>query len=66
MIFATDHHAGTSIMSHLYSRASEEIPAMRQAARDEMAGVMRLFPVGEAESAPGYRYEAPLAPEDFL
>jgi three-Cys-motif partner protein len=67
MIFATDHHAGTSIMSHLYSRASEEIPAMRQAARDEMAGVLRLFDVvGEAEPAPGYRYEAPIAPEDFL
>jgi hypothetical protein len=32
-----------------------------------MAGVLRLFDVvGEAEPAPGYRYEAPIAPEDFL
>jgi three-Cys-motif partner protein len=66
MIFATDHHAGTNVMSHLYSRASEEIPAMRQAAQDDMAGVMRLFDIGEAEPAPGYRYEPPIAPEDFL
>jgi hypothetical protein len=66
MIFATDHPAETNIMSHLYSRASEEIPAMRQAARDEMAGGTRLFDIGDTESAPGYRYEAPIAPEDFL
>jgi len=26
---------------------------MRQAARDEMAGVIRLFDIGEAEPAPG-------------
>ena len=30
------------------------------------ADVMRLFDIGEAEPAPGYRYEVPIAPEDFL
>lgn len=38
MIFATDHPAGTGIMSFLYKKAASEIPAMRQAARDRAAG----------------------------
>src|SRR4051812_8551309 len=38
MVFATDHPAGTKIMSSLYTRASKEIPAMRQEARDRATG----------------------------
>jgi three-Cys-motif partner protein len=50
MIFATDHPAGTRIMSDLYAKAAEEFPAMRVEARrtrrsidDAEAGVGRLF-----------------------
>jgi three-Cys-motif partner protein len=65
MIFATDHPAGTRIMSSLYARAAAEIPAMRQAARDEAAGVLRLFDLGDLEPAGGYTYEKPLRPNEF-
>lgn len=50
MIFATDHKAGTKIMSNLYAKAAAEFPAMREEARrlrrqleDEEHGVMSLF-----------------------
>ncbi|HEU5002589.1 MAG TPA: three-Cys-motif partner protein TcmP [Actinomycetota bacterium] len=66
MIFATDHSAGTAIMSHLYARAADEIPAMRQATRDQKAGVLRLFDLGEVEASPGYTYEKPISPDAFL
>ena len=50
MIFATDHEAGTRIMSHLYTQAADEFPAMRAAASrqrarlaEEAHGVQSLF-----------------------
>jgi three-Cys-motif partner protein len=50
MIFATDHEAGNRIMTHLYSQAADELPAMRAAARErrtrleeEAQGVQSLF-----------------------
>ncbi len=50
MIFATDHPAGTSIMSHIYKVAAEEFPAMRHEARltrrqieEKSKGVRTLF-----------------------
>ena len=50
MIFATDHEAGTKIMSSLFAKAAAEFPAMREEVRrlkkrqDEAAsGVMSLF-----------------------
>src|SRR5258708_5611001 len=56
MIFATDHVAGTRIMSHIYSDAAEEFPAMREAVRRrrqdeqrEAMGIMPLFSADEME-----------------
>ena len=50
MIFATDHQAGTRIMTSLYRRASEEFPAMRKEAlrrrerlREQESGIRSLF-----------------------
>lgn len=50
MIFATDHEAGTKIMSSLYARAAAEFPAMcaearrlRQVKELEDAGLFSLF-----------------------
>lgn len=66
MIFATDHEAGTRIMSNLYARAAEKFPEMRAAARrqrrqieNEKRGVMKLdFREGEqALLAPPIRGE---------
>lgn len=65
MVFATDHQAGTRIMGHLYSRAADEIPQMRQAILDERAGALRLFEP-ETEPLGTYTYEAPIPPEDVL
>jgi three-Cys-motif partner protein len=50
MIFATDHPAGNTIMSSIYTNAAKKFPAMREAARHQRAlqeeqahGVARLF-----------------------
>ena len=50
MLFATDHPLGDKIMTHLYQRAAEREPKMRQDAkahsrhqRDEKAGTLGLF-----------------------
>jgi len=50
MLFATDHAVGDKIMTHLYRRAAEREPKMRQEAkaqswreRDEKTGTMTLF-----------------------
>jgi three-Cys-motif partner protein len=50
MLFATDHPLGDKIMTHLYQRAAEREPRMRQDAkahslrqRDEKAGTLGLF-----------------------
>jgi three-Cys-motif partner protein len=66
MIFATDHEAGTRIMSHIYGSAAEEFPAMREAVRRrrqdeelEAMGIMPLFSADEMEqlAAPPRRGE---------
>lgn len=72
MIFATDHPAGTRIMSHLYDQAAKELPAMRNAARamrqriaDEEAGVQRLFtddPAGKPLEEKFYEHLKPTPP----
>lgn len=60
LVFATDHPAGNEIMTHLYSRALGEFPAMRQEALDRRSGMQRLFTVA---ADPGqYSYEAPRQP----
>jgi len=75
MIFATDHAAGTSIMSDIYAKAAAEFPAMREEARrvrlksrhDEL-GIMRLFEDDSALLAPirpgerFYEHEPPTRP----
>ena len=50
MLFATDHPLGNTIMTHLYRRAAEREPQMRQDAKahtkrqkEELAGVQALF-----------------------
>jgi hypothetical protein len=76
MIFATDHDAGTRIMTSVYNRAASEIPAMRKAARarrarlkEEKAGILNLFgdevdastvPVTRAEQL--YQHSPPWMP----
>jgi three-Cys-motif partner protein len=52
MLFATDHPLGNKIMTHLYRRAAEREPRMRQDAkvhswrqRDEKTGKMGLFEI---------------------
>lgn len=59
MVFATDHEAGNRIMTNLYSRAANEFPAMRQAARqrrariaEREAGIQSLFGEDEQISVP--------------
>ena len=54
MIFATDHEAGTRIMSHLYGQAALEFPVMQAEARqrrkdeqEQRAGILSLFPAAE-------------------
>jgi len=64
LIFATDHPAGNEIMTHLYSRALAEFPAMRQQARDLRRGTPRLF--DEAPGLEPYAYEPPWLPFGHL
>lgn len=57
MVFATDHPAGLKIMSHLYRRAAEREPRMKQEAIDAQTGQEALFadytgPVPEWKSEP--------------
>lgn len=56
MIFATDHEAGTRIMTHIYNKTAEEHPEMREAVRRrrqeeerEASGVMSLFTPDQLE-----------------
>lgn len=63
LIFASDHDAGDRIMRHLYGRALDEFPKMRQQAVDQRKGTMRLFDDDALESEPmEYRYEPPWPP----
>lgn len=69
MIFATDHPAGTRIMTSIYAKAAGQIPAMRRAARDEARGALSLFDVEELEGLEahwGYSYEPPISPDELL
>lgn len=43
MVFATDHEAGLKIMSHLYKKAAEREPRMKQEALDAQSGQEALF-----------------------
>lgn len=75
MVFATDHPAGTTIMSHIYTLALQEFPAMRMQARDwvkEHAApnqeslftreeMSALLPSRDV-NAPPYRHEPPSRP----
>jgi three-Cys-motif partner protein len=62
MIFASDHPAGTRIMTDLYSAAARRMPAMRKEARDRATG-QASFDFGEPLLAgEGYRYEPPWEP----
>jgi len=77
MLFATDHPAGTTIMTDIYNKAATEFPAMRKLskerlkqARDAETGVLSLFSpeelaqlvVEEHGPATRYRYEPPWQP----
>lgn len=75
MIFATDHPAGTSIMSGIYAKAAAEFPAMREEARrsrlksrEEELGIMSLFGDDSSLLAPAepgerfYEHEPPTRP----
>lgn len=63
LVFATDHPAGDRIMRHLYGKALEEFPKMRQQAIDERLGAMTLFDdVRLGAEAQEYRYEPPWEP----
>lgn len=44
MVFATDHDAGLKIMSHLYKKAAEREPKMKQEAIDASSPQAALFP----------------------
>jgi three-Cys-motif partner protein len=66
MLFATDHDAGTRIMSSLYDRAIEELPARQQSERDEKSGRPRLFDPTPYGSPNRYEYINPVAPDEFL
>jgi len=62
MIFATDHEAGTKIMSDLYSKAAQRIPEMRKEAQDRAVG-QAAFDLGdELPAGTSYRYEPPWTP----
>lgn len=73
MIFATDHEAGTRIMSSIYANAAAEFPAMRerarrrrQRAREEDQGLQSLFSdvaVLEGPVQRGERFYEHFAPE---
>lgn len=57
MVFATDHEAGLRIMSHLYKKAAEREPRMKQEALDAQSGQEALFgdyagPLPEWKSEP--------------
>ena len=65
MIFATDHEAGTRIMSNIYSNAAAEFQAMRERARrmrnqarEAERGVQRLFDDDESLTGPPQPGEA--------
>lgn len=75
MIFATDHSAGTNIMSEVYAKAASEFPAMREEARrsrlksrNEELGIMSLFEDDSSLLAPiepgerFYEHEPPTRP----
>jgi three-Cys-motif partner protein len=62
MILATDHPAGTEIMSHLYSWAVREAPPRYDQAKQQLTGQLRLFDARPAVSAERYTYEEPLPP----
>lgn len=63
LIFATDHDAGDRIMRHLYGKALDDFPKMRQQAIDQRKGAMRLFDDVQFAAEPvEYRYEPPWAP----
>ena len=75
MIFATDHKAGTKIISHLYAKAAAEFPAMREQARrmreksrQNKKGVLNLFTVDPSlespikKSEPLYEHQPPIHP----
>ncbi len=66
MVFATDHDAGTRIMSALYSRAEIQMDALMKDARAEASGKPRLFPLSQVPApAPTYVYDPPFDPELF-
>lgn len=56
MVFATDHPAGLKIMSHLYRKAAEREPRMKQEAIDAQYGRVPLFPYDD-ESIPEWESE---------
>ncbi len=77
MIFATDHEAGTRIMSHLFARAAAQFPAMREEAhrrrekaRLDASGMLSLFSDEDnaalrtpvTEGEQYYEYEPPWRP----
>ena len=63
LIFGTDNEAGDRIMSHLYGRALQEFPRMRQQAIDQRKGRLRLFDDSEFGGEPEqYQYEPPWPP----
>lgn len=63
MIFATDHAAGTRIMSSIYAKAAKQLPEMYREAKDRALG-QGAFDLGDAHLASneGYRYEPPWEP----
>jgi len=63
MIFATDHPAGTEIMTSIYNKAAERRREMREEAKDRARGAPRLD-LGDSFLAPdeGYHYESPWEP----
>ena len=75
MIFATDHEAGTRIMSEIFASAAAKFPAMREQARQERSlareterGLQRLFDDDESLTGPPktgerfYEHEPPTRP----
>lgn len=65
MIFATDHPAGDKIISSLYAKAADALPAMADEARQHTTGAARLFPIA-GEPSPPYKHDKSVAPEVFL
>jgi three-Cys-motif partner protein len=62
MILATDHPAGTKIMSHLYSWAAQEAPPRYDQAKQQITGQQRLFDAPTVAPNEPYTYEKPLRP----